>query len=176
MDIVIDGYNLLGSRGGLWGDVKTKREALIAELSRYARARGHAVTVVFDGADTGVTDRSLPVSGVRVVFSRGERADDVVVRLSAQLRERGTVVSSDRAVRDQCRSHGAVVLGVKEFEERLEKALGGFGRARTGGSADGDHDAEDEAGAAARPSGEKRGNPFRRSKAERHKRRRLDRL
>ena len=39
------------------------REAFVAELSRYARARGHAVTVVFDGADTGLADRSLPTAG-----------------------------------------------------------------------------------------------------------------
>jgi predicted RNA-binding protein with PIN domain len=61
VDIIIDGYNVIGSRGGLWGDVAARREAFVAELSRYARARGHAVTVVFDGADAGLpTDRCRP--------------------------------------------------------------------------------------------------------------------
>jgi predicted RNA-binding protein with PIN domain len=171
VDIVIDGYNVIGSRGGLWGDVAARREAFVAELSRYARARGHAVTVVFDGADSGLADRSLPTAGVRVLFSKGERADDVVIRLSARLGARGTIVSSDREVRDKCRSHGGVVLGVKEFERRLIEALEGGAAASVDGI--GDKDGEEEA---SRPPGEKRGNPFRLSKAERRKRKRLERL
>lgn len=171
MDIVIDGYNVIGSRGGLWGDVAARREAFIAELSRYARARGHAVTVVFDGADAGLADRSLPTAGVRVLFSKGERADDVVIRLSAGLGARGTIVSSDREVRDKCRSHGGVVLGVKEFERRLVEALESGAGPVAGG-----FDDKDGEGETVRPSGGKRGNPFRLSKAERRKRKRLERL
>lgn len=170
MDIVIDGYNVIGSRGGLWGDIAARREAFIAELSRYARARGHDVTVVFDGADAGLADRSLPTAGVRVLFSKGERADDVVIRLSARLGARGTIVSSDREVRDKCRSHGGVVLGVKEFERRLIEALEGGTTVVDGFD---DKDVEEKT---ARSSGEKRGNPFRLSKAERRKRKRLERL
>ena len=170
MDIVIDGYNVIGSRGGLWGDVAARREAFVSELSRYARARGHAVTVVFDGTDAGLADRSLPTAGVRVLFSTGERADDVVIRLSAGLGARGTIVSSDREVRDKCRSHGGVVLGVKEFERRLAEALEG------GAVAAGGFDDKDGEGEAVRPSDGKRGNPFRLSKAERRKRKRLERL
>jgi len=31
--LIIDGYNLLGVRGGLRGDVEAKREALIRDLA-----------------------------------------------------------------------------------------------------------------------------------------------
>jgi predicted RNA-binding protein with PIN domain len=174
VDIVIDGYNMIGSRGGLWGDVAAKREAFVAELARYARAKGHTVTVVFDGAADGIGKPALPVAGVRVLFSRGERADDVVIRLSAQLGGRGTIVSSDREVREKCRSHGGVVLGVKDFERRLDEALGVVNRPgaqlQEGDKKDGKN-AEPP-----RTGGEKRGNPFRLSKAERRTRKRLERL
>lgn len=164
MDLVIDGYNLLGSRGGLWGDVAAKRDRLIAELSGYARIKGHAIVVVFDGSDAAPDGPALPVSGVRVLFSRGERADDVVIRLSAGLGARGTIVSSDREVRDKCRPHGGVILGVQEFERRLAGAL------------DGPASPEDADPDAPHGSAAKRGNPFRLSKVERKKRRRLERL
>ncbi|MBI3606570.1 MAG: NYN domain-containing protein [Nitrospirae bacterium] len=174
MDIVIDGYNVIGSRGGLWGDVAAKREAFVAELARYARVKGHAVTVVFDGVVDEVGKPSLPVAGVRVLFSRGERADDVVIRFSAQLGGRGTIVSSDREVREKCRSHGGVVLGVKDFERRLADALGGGdrpdARSQEGDKKDGG-DAEPS-----RTGSEKRGNPFRLSKTVRRTRKRLERL
>lgn len=174
MDIVIDGYNMIGSRGGLWGDVAAKREAFVAELARYARVKGHPVTVVFDGVVDEVGTPSLSVAGVRVLFSRGERADDVVIRLSAQLGGRGTIVSSDREVREKCRSHGGVVLGVKDFERRLDEALGGVNRPdagiQEGDVKDGEHAEPPRVG------GEKRGNPFRLSKAARRTRKRLERL
>jgi hypothetical protein len=64
-----------------------------------------------------------------------------------------------------------VVLGVKEFERRLIEALEGGAAASADGV--GDKDGEEEA---SRPPGEKRGNPFRLSKAERRKRKRLERL
>ena len=168
MNIVIDGYNMLGSRGGLGGDVTARREAFIAELSSYARAKGHVVTVVFDGQDLGLSDRPSLMGVVRVVFSRGERADDVVIRLSASLGSGGTIVSSDREVRDKCRPHGGVVLTVTEFDQRLRQAVGD--EAPTDFA---DKDASDEEGPV---SGPKRGNPFRLSKAERKKRKRLGRL
>lgn len=168
MDIVIDGYNLLGSRGGLRGDLAAKRDALIADLARYARVRHHAVTVVFDGAETASLAPVSPVAGVRVVFSQGERADDVVIRLAAGLGDRGTIVSSDREVREKSRRYGGVILGVSEFERRLTGALVDA----PSDGADADRDEADEASHGPM----KKGNPFRPSKAVRRKRKRLERL
>ncbi len=51
--LIIDGYNLLGVRGGLRGDVEAKREALIRDLAGYRQRKGHPVTVVFDGWRSG---------------------------------------------------------------------------------------------------------------------------
>ena len=181
MELVIDGYNVIGSRGGLRGDVAAKRDAYVSELVRYARLKGHGITVVFDGFPPGLTAspgrRSTAVqhsSGVRVVYSEHERADDVVVRLAQRLREGGTIVSSDREVRDACRSHGCIVLGARVFDERLADVLteaGGPPR-DVGAEPDKDRDNRDETGSRS----SKRGNPRRLSKAERKTRRRLERL
>ncbi|MFZ5875258.1 MAG: NYN domain-containing protein [Nitrospirota bacterium] len=181
MDIVIDGYNVIGSRGGLYGDVAAKRDGFIAELARYARLKGHVITVVFDGFPPAVATKAGKASGlatypagVRVLFAEHERADDVVIRLAQRLREKGTIVSSDREVRDACRVSGCVVLGAQVFDERLGEALSHEGGLRRVAQIDADKDGDADDSVSDR--GEKRGNPRRLPKAERKTRRRLDRL
>jgi predicted RNA-binding protein with PIN domain len=181
VDIVIDGYNVIGSRGGLYGDVAAKRDAFITELARYARLKGHAITVVFDGFPPGVATKAGGASGiatypagVRVLFAEHERADDVIIRLAQRLGERGTIVSSDREVRDACRASGCVVLGAQVFDDRLGDALTNDGALRRVPEIDADKDGDADDTAVNR--GEKRGNPRRLPKAARKTRRRLDRL
>lgn len=180
MEIIIDGYNVIGSRGGLYGDVAAKRDAFIAELARYAGIRGHAITVVFDGFPPGVATAAGGASGVprnpagvRVRFSEHERADDVVIRLATQLREQATIVSSDREVRTACEAQRAVVLGAQAFDARLRDALtgeGGLDHAQE--VADKDRDGDEDA----RGGRSKRGNPRRSSKAQRKSQQRLGKL
>lgn len=181
VELVIDGYNVIGSRGGLYGDVAAKREAFVAELGRYARLKGHAITVVFDGFPPGLAITAGGASGaarypagVRVRFAEHERADDVIIRLAQRLREGGTIVSSDREVRDACRAYGCVVLGAQAFDQRLVDALAGNEglSGDPGVEPDKDRDADD--GSDGRRV--KRGNPRRLSKIERKTWKRLDRL
>lgn len=181
MELVIDGYNVIGSRGGLYGDVAARREAFVGELGRYARAKGHAITVVFDGFPPGLATAAGGASGVvryqagvRVLFAEHERADDVIIRLAKGLRDRGTIVSSDREVRDACRGCGCVVLGAQVFDERLGGALRNDRVSGPGPQIPGNKDSDTDAGAAGRR--DKRGNPRRLPKAERKARKRLDRL
>jgi predicted RNA-binding protein with PIN domain len=181
VELVIDGYNVIGSRGGLYGDVAAKRAAFVAELGRYARIKGHAVTAVFDGFPPGLAAVAGGASGVardpagvRVLFAEHERADDVIIRLAQRLRERGTIVSSDREVRDAARSWGCVVLGAQVFDQRLGAALTHDGTFERGPGYEADKDRDPGDGRAGRS--DKRGNPRRLSKAERKTRRRLDRL
>src|SRR5436309_15743931 len=47
--LIIDGYNLLGVRGGLRGDVEARREQLIRDLAGYRQRKGHPVPGIFDG-------------------------------------------------------------------------------------------------------------------------------
>jgi predicted RNA-binding protein with PIN domain len=167
MRIIIDGYNLIGMQKGLHGDIERRREELIRQLQQYRRRRGYAVTVVFDGWRSGnAWEREEDRGGVTVVFTRdGERADEVIGRMAERWREGAIVVSSDREVMNQARRAGAVALRSGEFEPKLRES-----------QADGMED-KDEGSAEYFPSTtEKRGNPRRLSKADRRKRRRLQKL
>lgn len=160
--LVIDGYNLLGIRGGLRGDVEAKREALIRDLSGYRHRKGHPVTVVFDGWRSGhPVERAEWREGVEVVFSRhGEQADAVVKRLAEKYGSDCAVVSSDHEIVNFARAHGSQVLTSGEFETRLHLS-GARPAARK-------REAEDEAEPARRDP-KKKGNPRKLPKALRKK-------
>ena len=120
--LIIDGYNLLGVRGGLRGDVEAKREALIRDLAGYRQRKGHPVTVVFDGWRSGhPVERAEWREGLEVVYSRqGETADTVIKRLAERYGSDCAVVSSDHEIGNFARAHGSTVLTSGEFETRLQ--------------------------------------------------------
>ena len=165
MRIIIDGYNFIGRQKGLRGDLEGKRARLIEQLATYRRIKGLPVTVVFDGSGRGEAEQT---GGIEVVFSGyGESADEVIGRMAEELREGCTVVSSDREVQQRARRNGAIALYAGEFESRLHAAL---------------HQEEapppkeeSEEIDSSRPA-EKKGNPHKRSKAERRRLGRLKRL
>lgn len=165
--ILIDGYNLIGSRGGLHGKIERSRETLIAELIRYRQVKGFPLAVIFDGERSGdAHEGGERRGGIEIIYSRhGETADEVIRRMAQRLGNRSVVVSSDREVARAALSAGGVSISVGEFQRRLEAVL-----AHDQGPP-GERDEDDDN----RPV-EKRGNPRRRSKAERKKRSRLDRL
>lgn len=160
MWIVIDGYNLI-RRSPLFAPVDRRdlgegRETLLAALVAYRRLKGHRITVVFDGRERGgARVQVAPVAGVQVVFSsRGEQADEVILRLVEKAPGGSVVVTSDRALALAIGRTGAVVLSAEEFEERLDRAL----REEDGGAACEDDEPTSEAtgprkvkGAARRP-------------------------
>ncbi len=128
MFIAIDGYNFIKGTADLRrleeSELQKAREALIEELARYKRLKGHSITVVFDGSQEsslhGGPDRSR---GIGVIFSRGgEKADDVLKRLSAEKKGGIMVVTSDRDVARFAEKKGATVIGVSDFAARMEMA------------------------------------------------------
>ena len=100
MPYLIDGDNLLGT----WRERKRSdagRRELSFELQRLARRLGRRVVVVFDGDPP--PGQQL---GGEVHFSgAGHRADDVILSLLRREPDRKgwCVVTSDRALADQCR-------------------------------------------------------------------------
>ncbi len=122
--LVVDGYNLLGVRGGLRGDVEARREALIRELAGYRQRKGYPLTVVFDGWRSGqAVEHGEWREGIEVVYSRkGETADTVIKRLAAKFGSDAAVVSSDREVTAFARAHGSTIISSGEFETRLHGA------------------------------------------------------
>jgi len=164
MHMLIDGYNFIGRQKGLRGDLEAKRRKLLADLSRYQQIKDHSITVVFDGWQSGwEVEHEEGVGGISVIFSRkGERADAVIARLARKMGNACVVVTSDREVQNAVRASGGTVIFSGEFEARLKAALlGELGP----GPADKEKEEEDLLG---KPRfGLKKGNPFRRSKAER---------
>lgn len=119
--LVIDGYNLLGTRGGLRGDVEAKREALIRELTAYRQRKGYPLTLVFDGWRAGQpVQQGEWREGIEVIYSRqGEQADAVIKRLATKYGSDAAIVSSDREIVNFARAQGSTVMTSGEFETRL---------------------------------------------------------
>jgi len=65
MEIIIDGYNVIGTDTGLTGNLEHKRNSLVEELASYHKNKGYGVTVVFDGWRSGSIEskRSAWTSG-----------------------------------------------------------------------------------------------------------------
>jgi hypothetical protein len=128
MLIAIDGYNFIKQSPGLRRleqiELQKAREGLIERLAKYKRLKGHAITVVFDGGPQGTLAAYRERSrGIEIIFSKpGEKADDVLKRLSAEKRGGITVVTSDRDVALFAKKRGAMAIPVSEFSEKMEMA------------------------------------------------------
>jgi predicted RNA-binding protein with PIN domain len=160
MDLIIDGYNLIGSGQGLSGSLEHKRNWLVQQLSRYQKLKHYSLVVVFDGWRSGQANEVVEKrDGISVVYSRlGEKADAVIIRIGRQKGNGCVVVSSDREIRTAVERFGAVAISAGEFNTILQ-SLDGLSGA--------DENGEEEF------ASNKGGNPRRPSKSER---RRLDKL
>lgn len=84
----------------------------------------NAVTVVFDG---NAEHFSAPATGAaKVVFTRGESADDYIKRVVERSadKKKFVVVSDDKGIKLYVRALGAGVLSVREFAAGLFKSAG----------------------------------------------------
>lgn len=116
MPWLVDGDNLLGTWPGRKRSDRERR-ALAGELFRFATRERRRLVVVFDGPPPPV-----PPPSPDVRFSGpGRSADSLILEtLRQQPDRRGwTVVTSDRALGDQCRWLGARVLRSDRFRGRL---------------------------------------------------------
>jgi predicted RNA-binding protein with PIN domain len=128
MFIAIDGYNFIKQAPGLRRleqiELQKAREGLIDQLAQYKRLKGHSIIVVFDGWQAGsLAGHRERSKGIEVIFSKpGDKADDVLKRLSAEKRGGITIVSSDRDVALFAEKKGAAAIPVSDFAEKMEMA------------------------------------------------------
>ena len=128
MLIAVDGYNFIKQSPELRQleqiELQKAREALIEQLARYKRLKGHAIIVVFDGWQAGGSAGHRGRSrGIEVIFSRtNEKADDVLKRLSVEKREGVTIVTSDNEIAFHAEKKGSPVISAAEFAGRMEMA------------------------------------------------------
>ena len=115
---LLDGYNIIKQTPDLdRGTLESQRLGLIAWISR-SNPQGSAqnsITVVFDGKEEFFGSHAG--GHVRVVFSRGQSADDVIKKMVEQYPHKKSVVvvSNDKDITLYVRALGAAVLSVKEF-------------------------------------------------------------
>jgi len=162
MDLLVDGYNLIGSEQGLHGALEPKRNWLVQRLAAYQKIKHFNVTVVFDGWRSGRNEEVLQkTDAVSVVYSRlNEKADAVIVRLAREKGGGSVVVTSDREIRSAVERFDAVAISAGEFNKILRTLDGAYG----------DDFAECEIDAP------ERGNPKRTSKSERRRNEKLRKL
>lgn len=112
LHVIVDGRNVMRSR---WPNAGERE--LVDAIARWAanHPRSPIVAVVFDGtydgAGPGVTEHD---EHTVVVATKGEIADDVIVREVEELRADGEIVivaTSDAELRERCEAHGAKVIG-----------------------------------------------------------------
>jgi len=176
MHIIIDGYNLIRQSVSLRRferlSLERGRGELIRMVAGYRKARGHRITVVFDGWMTGSPEEErFREDGVHIVYSRrGETADEVIKRMARSWRgSEIIVVSSDREVADAAVKAGGVAISSPEFEERMgEQEMQGMPRD--------DEPPEEDADILPSPGTKKKGAARRMSKRQRQARRRLSKL
>ena len=102
--------------------LEDRRRRLIRFIEQYTPqgSPNNRVTVVFDG-DLEVFG-GMTSSSVKVLFSRGESADDKIKRIVAQAQNSKNiiVVSDDRDIQYAVRALGAKVSGVRMFLDKTK--------------------------------------------------------
>lgn len=121
---IIDGYNIINNR--LFTANRKKMQsvhlALLALIrdNRLCGSEKNRITVVFDGYSAEFESKCLS-SGIDVVFSREETADDKIKRIidiSANLKNI-VVVSDDREIVSFAKYAGCKTMAVPEFMGKL---------------------------------------------------------
>jgi hypothetical protein len=130
LELIIDGYNLIRQSDTFRRldarKLEQGRDALLARLAAYKKARNHPITVVFDGWG-GFSPVSTVQSqqGIMVVYTgKGETADEWIKRKIEKM-QYGAVVTSDRDIGRSAERAGLVVIPSRLFERRMEAALFG---------------------------------------------------
>lgn len=119
--LLIDGYNLLKRMRFDTGDLESGRKELLDWLALCKRERAPRITVVFDAYRGFSLNRTRENhKGVEVVFTRENETADDVIRERIRAGHVGlVVVTSDRAIIDEAKSHGVTFLTA----DRLESVL-----------------------------------------------------
>ena len=118
MHYIVDGYNF-GYLAHIPAREKSDDGSIVKCLYRCPALtnRANSATVVFDGA--GRTRQISTHARIKVIYSRGEKADEVIKRLLESLtraRRRDYItVTNDRSLGAYCRSLGVRVISVDKF-------------------------------------------------------------
>ncbi len=93
------------------------------EANRPQGSLRNSVTVVFDGKEDIWGGESPAAAEVRVLFSKGESADDLIKRMVEGVDRAGetVLVTDDRDLGIYCKAHGARLWSVAQFLAQARK-------------------------------------------------------
>jgi len=120
--ILIDGNNLLHAMHGAGLIRNSTRAALLRAIEPWARGVDDDVTLVFDGSPPAEGFRKTVSSKyMQVLFSVGQTADDIIVRMVHEARHPETlrVVSSDKAIAYEARRRRCKDVSCADFMREL---------------------------------------------------------
>jgi uncharacterized protein YaiI (UPF0178 family) len=106
--VLVDAPNV---RRSLWPNLSPER--LVELLASWAEREGAQAVAVFDGP------APAPVSGVEVVGTGTESADDWITRRARELDEPYVLVTSDRELRERAGGHAERIIGGGAFAKAL---------------------------------------------------------
>lgn len=126
--LIIDGYNLIRTTEG-FAEAEAKgleagRLLLLEHLKDYRTLKGHRITVVFDAMHSDNFEvNEWSYAGIRILYSEmNQAADQVIMELARQERDRAIIVSSDKEIRHVAEQEGCGYLSSTEFEKELIQA------------------------------------------------------
>lgn len=127
MRIIVDGYNFIRQtdlRRFENISLEKGRSELIKRLSSYKKAKGHKLTVVFDGVLGGSPSQERDrMGGISIIYSRrGETADEVIKRIIGNSSEKLLVVSSDREIASSAERRGFTAVNSQTFAQKITEA------------------------------------------------------
>jgi len=126
MGYLIDGHNLIPKIAGLNLSSLDDEQRLIELLQIFCRVRRQPVEVFFDQAPPGSSGRKQFGQVVAHFVRQGRIADEAIAGRLDQLGKTArnwVVVTSDRQVQREARSHHAAILPSEQFAVELHAAL-----------------------------------------------------
>ena len=125
MKILIDGYNLIHTiptiAEELDRDLESSRNSLVRLLHSYRSSKNdiYPITVVFDGQKEHFDKRNSPPRGISITFSRGETADELIVKMVRSEYKDSILVTSDKELRRNAEPFVNTLIYSEEFADRI---------------------------------------------------------
>jgi len=139
------------------------RKALIHKASLYRKEKGHRITIIFDGWESGSYEEERDrEGGIDIIYSRrGIKADEVIKGIVQRGGDDLVVITSDRDIAHFTVRRGYTVISSPEFEEKLIPSDNDLRKRGIG-------DNNDEDSESIRPQTKKKGPAHRLSKSKKN--------
>jgi predicted RNA-binding protein with PIN domain len=122
MDIIIDGYNLVGKLNRISLSDRDKEEKLVSLLSANPLLKRHPITVVFDGScPHSPWGSKRMVGSITTVFTVSDKtADAVIIDYITEKSSPLLIVSSDNQIRRYAKVNHKKTISSEDFIQKYK--------------------------------------------------------